>query len=89
MVERFRFSDFKFENVVDDYLVWLSHRRNIYSDTGRELQRIIKVIVNLQPYDISNITKQIITGTRDKLKEVQPSEISTIIKDMVYGQVLK
>ena len=57
---------------------------NTNEPKSRELQRIIKVIVNIQPYDISNITKQIISGTREKLKEAEPSEINTIIKEMVF-----
>lgn len=51
---------------------------------SRELQRIIKSIVNLQPYDSNNVIKKIISGTNDKLKDLQNNDEKLVcIKEMV------
>ena len=41
---------------------------------SRELQRIIKSVVNLQPYDSNNVIDKIIAGTKDALKARNNSE---------------
>ncbi|MEI6883805.1 MAG: DUF3883 domain-containing protein [Bacteroidota bacterium] len=41
---------------------------NSEKDKRRELQRIIKSVVNLQPYDSTNVTEKIISGSKDALK---------------------
>ena len=50
---------------------------------ARELQRIIKTIVNVQPYDITNITKQIISGTKDELNNLRSYSSKDVIIEMV------
>ncbi|MCS3799091.1 DUF3883 domain-containing protein [Niastella sp. OAS944] len=50
---------------------------------SRELQRIIKRIVNIQPYDSNNVIEKIITGTKDALKVRKQPEQLSIIQEMV------
>ncbi len=51
---------------------------------SRELQRCIKSVVNLQPYDSNNVIEKIITGTKDALKYIEnPDENIACVKDMV------
>ena len=51
---------------------------------SRELQRIIKSVVNLQPYDSNNVIDKIITGTKDTLKKIVKNEEKLkCIKEMV------
>lgn len=51
---------------------------------SRELQRIIKSVVNLQPYDSNNVIDKIITGTKERLKDLQNNDEKFIcIKEMV------
>lgn len=53
-------------------------------DKKRELQRIIKTVVNVQPYDSNNVIDKIITGTRDALKSFTDNdEKINCIKEMV------
>lgn len=53
---------------------------------SRELQRSIKSVVNLQPYDSNNVIDKIITGTKDILKTISTveDEINSI-KEMVLA----
>jgi len=69
------------KDLYDDLLFLFKEKFTIGEPDARELQRIIKIIVNIQPYDITNITKQIISGTKDKLKELNSPEI---VKEMVF-----
>ncbi|WP_148257268.1 protein NO VEIN domain-containing protein [Treponema primitia] len=51
---------------------------------NRELQRSIKSVVNLQPYDSNNVIEKIITGTNAALKNTSNAENKiTYIKEMV------
>lgn len=51
---------------------------------SRELQRCIKSVVNLQPYDSNNVIDKIITGTKDALKSIDAIEDKiNCIKEMV------
>lgn len=51
---------------------------------SRELQRSIKSIVNIQPYDSNNVIDKIITGSKDALKTLSAPEDKIIcIKEMV------
>lgn len=51
---------------------------------SRELQRCIKSVVNLQPYDSNNVIEKIITGTKDALKYLENKDESIdCVKDMV------
>ncbi len=51
---------------------------------SRELQRSIKSVVNLQPYDSNNVIDKIITGTKDTLKSYTSIDEKIIcIKEMV------
>lgn len=51
---------------------------------SRELQRSIKSVVNLQPYDSNNVIDKIITGTKDALKFITNiSDKTNCIKEMV------
>ena len=51
---------------------------------SRELQRTIKSIVNIQPYDSNNVIDKIITGSKDALKSLPtPEEKVICIKEMV------
>lgn len=51
---------------------------------SRELQRSIKSVVNLQPYDSNNVINKIITGTKDALKHIDiEDEKNMCIKEMV------
>jgi len=51
---------------------------------SRELQRCIKSIVNLQPYDSNNVIDKIITGTKDSLRSFNAIEDKiNCIKEMV------
>jgi hypothetical protein len=51
---------------------------------SRELQRIIKSVVNIQPYDSNNVIEKIITGTKDALKSLSIEEEKiSCIKEMV------
>ncbi|MGV8829328.1 MAG: sacsin N-terminal ATP-binding-like domain-containing protein [Breznakibacter sp.] len=51
---------------------------------SREIQRIIKSVVNLQPYDSNNVIDKIITGTKDALKSLEDIESRiNCIKEMV------
>lgn len=51
---------------------------------SRELQRTIKSIVNIQPYDSNNVIDKIITGSKDALKSLTTFEEKVIcIKEMV------
>lgn len=53
-------------------------------DKKRELQRIIKSVVNVQPYDSNNVIEKIITGTKDALKYLENEDESIdCVKDMV------
>jgi len=53
-------------------------------DKKRELQRLIKMVVNVQPYDSSNVIEKIITGTKDALKSITAIEDKlNCIKEMV------
>jgi hypothetical protein len=55
-------------------------------EEARELQRCIKSVVNLQPYDSNNVIEKIITGTKDALKAITVSnEQATCIKEMVIA----
>ena len=51
---------------------------------SRELQRSIKSVVNLQPYDSNNVIDKIITGTKDALKSITTVDDKIdCIKEMV------
>ena len=51
---------------------------------SRELQRCIKLVVNLQPYDSNNVIDKIITGTKDALKSIEAIDDKiNCIKEMV------
>lgn len=51
---------------------------------SRELQRSIKSVVNLQPYDSNNVIDKIITGTKDALKDTTTDDDKIdCIKEMV------
>ena len=51
---------------------------------SRELQRSIKSVVNLQPYDSNNVIDKIITGTKDALKSLTAIDDKiNCIKEMV------
>jgi hypothetical protein len=51
---------------------------------SRELQRSIKSVVNLQPYDSNNVIDKIITGTKDALKSITAIDDKiNCIKEMV------
>jgi hypothetical protein len=51
---------------------------------SRELQRCIKSVVNLQPYDSNNVIDKIITGTKEALKTITSIEDKiNCIKEMV------
>jgi len=51
---------------------------------SRELQRCIKSVVNLQPYDSNNVIDKIITGTKDALKSIEAIDDKIhCIKEMV------
>lgn len=51
---------------------------------SRELQRCIKSVVNLQPYDSNNVIDKIITGTKDALKSIEAIDDKiNCIKEMV------
>lgn len=53
---------------------------------SRELQRNVKSVVNLQPYDSNNVIDKIITGTKDALKSIITIEDKiNCIKDMVVA----
>lgn len=53
---------------------------------SRELQRIIKSVVNLQPYDSNNVVDKIISGTRDTLKKITNFDYKLkCIKEMVLA----
>lgn len=53
---------------------------------SRELQRSIKSVVNLQPYDSNNVIDKIIAGTKDTLKIIATIEDKIIcIKEMVLA----
>ena len=53
-------------------------------DKKRELQRLIKAVVNVQPYDSNNVIDKIITGTKDALKSINTIEDKiNCIKEMV------
>ncbi|MES2514712.1 MAG: hypothetical protein V4580_11235, partial [Bacteroidota bacterium] len=56
---------------------------------SRELQRTIKSIVNLQPYDSNNVIEKIITGTKDSFKSLNDIKDKIVcVKEMVaalYG----
>ncbi len=41
----------------------------------RELQRVIKSVVNIQPYDSNNVIDKIIVGTRNELKTLEDAEL--------------
>lgn len=50
---------------------------------ARELQRAIKSVVNLQPYDSNNVIEKIVTGTRGALSSLSADDKISCIKDMV------
>jgi hypothetical protein len=51
---------------------------------SRELQRNLKSVVNLQPYDSNNVIDKIITGTKDALKTISTNvDRIDCIKEMV------
>lgn len=51
---------------------------------SRELQRCIKSVVNLQPYDSNNVTEKIITGTKETLRySIGIEERNNCIREMV------
>lgn len=53
-------------------------------DKKRELQRIIKSVVNLQPYDSNNVIDRIITVTKENLESLHTiEEKKACIKEMV------
>jgi len=53
---------------------------------SRELQRSIKSVVNLQPYDSNNVIDKIITGTKDALKSFNAIDDKiNCIKEMVMA----
>ncbi len=53
---------------------------------SRELQRSIKSVVNLQPYDSNNVIDKIITGTKDTLKTISTvADEINCIKEMVVA----
>ncbi len=50
----------------------------------RELQRKIKSVVNLQPYDSNNVIDKIITGTKDALKSIRNTKEKLVcINEMI------
>lgn len=53
---------------------------------ARELQRSIKYVVNIQPYDSNNVIEKIITNTKDTLKKIVSREDKICcVKEMVIA----
>ncbi|MFD2146238.1 hypothetical protein [Mucilaginibacter antarcticus] len=50
---------------------------------SRELQRQVKAVVNLQPYDSNNVIDKIIAGTKDVLKSARAEDRPQLIREMV------
>lgn len=72
------------------YEILFSRFENEYDkaekDKRRELQRIIKHIVNIQPYDSNNVIDKIIVGTKDSLKSLSDKDSKIVcIKEMVLA----
>lgn len=62
----------------------LEHTFDKKEPRSRELQRCIKSVVNLQPYDSNNVIDKIINGTNDILKKLTNiDEKQILIKEMI------
>jgi hypothetical protein len=76
--------DFMNSKLYDDLLKLLEDDFDNKEPKSRELQRTIKSVVNLQPYDSNNVIDKIITGTKDFLDDLIDIERKIFcIKEMV------
>ncbi|MCX2582709.1 sacsin N-terminal ATP-binding-like domain-containing protein [Pedobacter sp. MR22-3] len=76
--------DFMNSELYDALVKKLEHRFEKKEPRSRELQRIIKNIVNLQPYDSNNVIEKIIIGTADALDSIREHEDKNgCIREMV------
>jgi hypothetical protein len=76
--------DFMNSELYDALLKLLENDFDKKEPKSRELQRTIKSVVNLQPYDSNNVIDKIITGTKDTLDILSENEDRLMcIKEMV------
>jgi len=76
--------DFMNSELYDVLVRKLEHNFEKKEPRSRELQRVIKNIVNLQPYDSNNVIDKVISGTSEALKLLSDNEEKLVcIREMV------
>lgn len=76
--------DFMNSELFDVLVRKLEHTFEKKEPRSRELQRVIKNIVNLQPYDSNNVIDKVISGTNEALKLLSDDEEKIVcIREMV------